>query len=288
MISLETYRPDFLDSHIGYRNAVGDNPVSFDWIGSQTLRCIPMTGIHSTIPHGLVIGDRIQITVQSGNWTFSGVYDVQATKDVDNGSYVGELIVIHQIMYAGLSTAAGYWQRVPKTMPITQYAGVITGCCQPGYHHDGGNCVPDILPCQTGYVRISGICVPDTSPCPIGQHKNEFNICIADNCQTGYHWDTSVNHCVANALICPEGQEKVNSACVPKCTTGYLRDSYGICFLNTCPTGQELIGGVCTLVDKPEPQLEGFKLPSWAIWVGVALAGGLLVWSVIKNFKKAN
>jgi len=79
------YRPDFLNAG-GYNNTVGRVDSQFDWIGRQTLRGIPMTAIHTPTPHGLKVGQRIHIEVDSGSWGGSGTYDVQAIADGDDGS----------------------------------------------------------------------------------------------------------------------------------------------------------------------------------------------------------
>ena len=214
--------------HGSYHNAVGDTPIPFDWIGLQTLRCIPMTGIHSIVPHGLVIGDRIQVTVLTGTWQGSGVYDVQYTKDVDNSSYDGELIVIHQFMLGGgIATATGYWQKVSKDTPITPYNGSITGCCPPGQHHsgyilDGNACFPD---CLSNEEQVEGRCVPK---CPTGQIRNSSGVCV-----------------------CPDGQELVQGVCVPVCQTGYTRNSAGVCVINDCGTGRERVNGTCVSMCAP-------------------------------------
>jgi hypothetical protein len=340
MISLETYRPDFLgvQSGVVYQNAVGNMPVAFDWIGSQVLRCIPMTGIHSVIPHGLQVGERIRVSVQNGSWQGSGVYDVQEIKDVDDGSYNGTLIVIHQLSFAGgISTAAGYWQKALPGEPITPYLGTITGCCAPyqerltpysgcipkcaeGFHRVGEDCVINDCPegqerltpssqcipkCGTGYKRgLTGACVID---CPAGSIPKYDGTGCVPVCDSGYHNDSITGVCVIND--CPEGQERVNGVCIPKCADGQHRDTHGLCVIDTpdnCPTGfhwdeasskcvqnpvsakcgwlAELKDGKCVT---KTVTVAGMELPEWSLYVGGAVVAGIVIFSIIRNVRKA-
>ena len=147
---------DYLNTIGAELNAVGDEPVAFEWIDRQTLRGIPMTGIRSSVPHDLVVGvDRVEITPLTGTWNRGGVYDVQAIMDVDDGSYRNELIVIHQNMLAG-ETASGTWKKVPATTPLTPYA------CPTGYKLD-----------PTG-----SFCIGNLSGCPEGQEKDSTGACV--------------------------------------------------------------------------------------------------------------
>ena len=165
-----------------YSNAAGVAGVSgeFEWIGRQNLRNIPMTGLRSKNPafHGLVIGDRIKVTVTgfipgSIKWDRGGVYDVQEVHDVDDVSYDGELIVIHQNIFnskvlAENETANGTWEKVDPTTPLTPYF------CKSGTYLDPAG---------------SGVCLLDVPTCAKGQHVDTAtNLCVNDAGQNLPSW----------------------------------------------------------------------------------------------------
>jgi len=196
MIDLYHFKP-------GFHNAGGasttEPTLGFDWIGRQTTsNGVIVTGIHSLLPHGRKVGDRVEVQVNSGTWKHSGVYEVLAIADLDDGSYSGTLLVINQVMEAG-QTASGVFR------PVSISGTTLT---------PRGGSTPVDTNCNSGYTQVDGVCVKNTvtNTCPSDQEKVD-GVCVAK---------------------CPTGQVRVNGVCTTPdpgtndCPTGYVMLS-GVC-----------------------------------------------------------
>jgi hypothetical protein len=157
----------------GYRNAAVGAKGDFEWIGRQTLRGIPMTGLRSRNPdkHGLDIGDKVRVTVTSGTWQHSGVYDVQETHDPDvvKNDYNGELIIIHQNMLPG-ELASGTWEVVDEDTQNTPYV------CDAGTHYNTST--SQCVTCPAGYTFANNECINPITGCIDGKEKDASGKCI--------------------------------------------------------------------------------------------------------------
>jgi len=174
--------------------SLSEPTIGFDWIGLQiTSNGVPVTAIHSLLPHGRKVGDRIEVKVNSGTWKHSGIYEVLAISDLDDGSYSGSLLVINQVMQSGL-TASGVWR------PVTTTGTTLT---------PRGGSTPVDTNCNSGYTKVNGVCVKNTvtNACPSDQEKVN-GVCVAK---------------------CPTGQVRVDGVCqtpdpgTNDCPTGYAK-----------------------------------------------------------------
>lgn len=221
------------------------NKIGYDWIGRQTIDGKVMTAIHTTVPHGLMVRDRIVVNSLNGTWNRSGVYTVRAIADVDDGSYYGTLIVIDQAM-AARETSSGYVMKVYAANYPTVTPRV--SLCDPGYELVNGKCVPK---CASNQERINGIC--------------------KTKCDAGYERDSKGN-CVQK---CTTGQVRISGVCVTpdpgvnNCQEGYVKLG-GECIEIDKPFN-------------PAGFLE--NLPSWAKYVALAAGAGILIFSIVKTFK---
>ena len=48
--------------------------------------------------------------------------------------------------------------------------------CPPGFHQEGGVCVPDLITCPPGFNEVNGVCVPDTPPTQTRSDEKDFNV----------------------------------------------------------------------------------------------------------------
>jgi len=125
MIAIENYRfDDYLNTIGADLNAVGDEPVAFDWIGGQIFNGVQMTGIHSlaTIT-GLNIGDYVNLV--SNNPRYTGKFKITAIGDDTDPAWAESVFCIGVVKQAD-EIASGTWQR---TIACTIDQTLTNGVC---------------------------------------------------------------------------------------------------------------------------------------------------------------
>jgi hypothetical protein len=319
-----------LDNEITRVQLIYDNLISasygglkYDWIVLQTVDCISKTGIHTTLHHGLRVGDKVRVLETDGYWNHSGVYNVEEIKDVVNGNNAGSLIVINQITNTKVSS--GFWKKAEADAPITPYDGTIANTC--------GKIAYDWITTQT----LRGI--PMTGIHSTVAHELFIGAKVRITQTTG-NWSRDgvysvqevksyINGNYNGYLIVINQRMEIgevsagfwksiptNTEETPyRCANGYNLDTTtSLCVLNDCPTGQEKIGGSCVPICKTNQtringvctdnkkcnfltkfengacvpktvSMMGYDMPIWALYVGGALVVGLIGFSIYKSVK---
>lgn len=101
----------YMDDDSGQNTGVGEWH-RFDWIGKQVFNGYFVSGVHSILPHGLRVGDMVEIDVTYGSDKYAGVRKVIFIGDTDDGSYYDTLFGIDVPMRAG-EVASGFYRQVP-------------------------------------------------------------------------------------------------------------------------------------------------------------------------------
>ena len=235
----------------GFHYAVGDTPQPIESIHEVILGNWPFrsfrVGIKTKVAHGLNVGDVVILKIVNA--------DSETTKQLLNNNMWKVAHVFSDIIFTistdwvnGMMVINGTWQLASS------------GCLLGNVKDSTGVCVPEATSCPTGKYLQDGLCFY----CPTGQHV-ENNVCIP------------------NTIECLPGKHEENGVCVNDvipCGAGFHKDTAGNCVPDalTCPTGQTLTNGVCV-------KEAGLKLPTWAIYAGLAVVAGLLVWVAIKGIK---
>lgn len=193
------------------------------------------------------------------------------------------------------SCVSGFELSSKACVPVACEAGAIATCPVP--HGEGrmtcetngkgyGECVA--LTCDVGFQLQDGACVAvSTAVCEAGTHRDcsttstfgtetcnstgsGYEACVLDACKPGYNKDQSET-CVAN--VC-------DSNLVTPCTSGAgvgfqtcnsQGSGWGVCVLNGCQPGYNLIDGVCvTQVCTPNEE----SVCSFDHGTGVKVCGG--------------
>jgi hypothetical protein len=121
---------------------------------------------------------------------------------------------------------------------------------------------------------------------------------MKDGFVTNIHWKDGINFTgtwqLASSLVgCePNFHKDTNGNCVPdavaNCQPNYHKDLTGACVPDAlgCSAGFTLTNGVCMPDNPDDPFGAGAKVPSWAIYVGLAVGVGLLGLVAYKAIKK--